>query len=189
MGIKLVFFAIILFSFNSGQIALAPASGDGTLQNPYHIESLGNLYWISADSSNWDKHYTQMNDIDAAETYNWFDGKGWMPIGKSSIRFTGTYDGGGYLIYGLTVNRPDENFQALFGMTAEAEIKNLNVACNVTGNTFTAGLVGYSIISEIEKCRVEGEINGIYRSGGLVGFSNESDISLCYSNVNIIGDS
>lgn len=108
-------FFLVLFSILSAQTAIAPAAGDGTFLNPYQITSLENLYWIAANSSNWDKYYTQMNDIDAVETFSFFDGKGWKAIGNTNNRFTGKYNGKNHTILNLYINRPEEDLVGLFG--------------------------------------------------------------------------
>ena len=150
MGNKLFFFTVILFTFISGQAAVSPAFGDGSFQNPFHIESLGNLYWIAADSSNWDKYYTQMNDIDAAETYNWFEGKGWKAIGNTNIRFTGKYNGKNHTVLNLNINRPEEDLVGLFGMIEDADIDSLKlINTNIAGHTFVGGIAAYNYVSFI----------------------------------------
>ena len=77
---KLLFWGIVLVfcsSFLFGQTPIAPASGGGSEDNPYQISSLENVYWIAGNSSNWQFHYVQANDINASETYMWFNGLGW----------------------------------------------------------------------------------------------------------------
>ena len=90
---KLLGILIVLLMANAGlmaQTAIAPAVGDGAVDNPYEIASLENLYWIAATdnvvpdpdrATRWSSHYIQTADIDAFDTENWFNGAGWIPIG------------------------------------------------------------------------------------------------------------
>jgi hypothetical protein len=64
-GIKFIFFkfniTIVCMGLFTTQIhaqtATAPSSGSGTSGNPYQISSLNNLYWIYANTAEWNKHY------------------------------------------------------------------------------------------------------------------------------------
>ena len=70
--------------------------------------------------------YRLMNNLDstalgyarlASKTAN--QGKGWQPIGTSDNPFTGSFDGHGYEIWDLSVDRPDEEEVGLFGRGGE----------------------------------------------------------------------
>ncbi len=105
-----------------GQTAVSPTTGDGTIGNPYQISTIGNLYWISENSSRWANHYIQMENIDASETAKWFSNGaggyyGWSPIGNWTNKFSGVYDGNGHIIDSLYINRPDVPYLGLFGAT------------------------------------------------------------------------
>ena len=97
----------------SGNIA-SLLVGDGTSGAPYQISSLNSLYWIALNSAEWGKYFVQTADINASETSTWFGGAGWTPIASLSEKFTGSYNGGGFSISGLTINRPASNAQGLF---------------------------------------------------------------------------
>ena len=91
------------------------AGGSGTEAEPYEVATLEQLQLI-ADTLYLDKHFIQIADIDASETVDWNGGKGFEPIGRmgchgdgiSHIPFTGSYDGNGYKIENLTINRENE---------------------------------------------------------------------------------
>jgi hypothetical protein len=85
-----------------GASGILPIAGDGSSGNPYQIATLENLYWIAENSSRWSLHYKQTADLDASSTNS---GSGWSPIGNETTKFTGTYDGGGYTINSLYINR------------------------------------------------------------------------------------
>jgi len=108
-------------------------SGDGSNTAPYQIASLSDLRWLSQTPSAWDSFFSQTADIDAQATESWDAGAGFSPIGISEAQcFTGTYNGNGYSISNLYINRPDTDIIALFGYTEGAYISNLQLElCNV----------------------------------------------------------
>jgi hypothetical protein len=80
------------------QTITPPAEGDGSEANPYEIANPNNLYWLTQNDTEWGKHFIQTADIDASETTAWNDGAGFIPIGNSSIKFTGSYNGQGFIV-------------------------------------------------------------------------------------------
>ena len=91
--LTLTLITLLITAASFGQTAEAPANGDGSESNPYEIANLNNLYWLSQNSSEWDKHYIQTADIDASSTSTWDGGNGFSPIASYDTRFTGSYDG------------------------------------------------------------------------------------------------
>lgn len=55
----LIGLAVIL----NAQVAIQPSLGTGTESDPYQIATLENLYWITADSLNWDKQFMEENHV------------------------------------------------------------------------------------------------------------------------------
>ena len=110
-------------------------------------------------------------------------GEGWTPIGKYGREFACIFDGNGYVVSNLYINRPNNTEIGLFGDAANAEIKNLGVVnADVTGKYDVGGLVGYAELEKINNCFVTGNIVGTdFFVGGLIGFSRELDISNCYA--------
>ena len=163
----------VSFFYSYSQTATAPATGNGTENDPYQISSLENLLWIAQNTSAWNKHFIQTSDIDASETSTWNGGEGWMPIGNSSIRFTGKYNGNDYAIHALYINRPGTNYQGLFGYIRDASVLNLGLTdLDITGYNYTGGLTGYSYRATIENCSSSGNLGGYQYVGGLVGYLN-----------------
>src|SRR5690625_6016543 len=80
---------------------------------PYQVSTIEQLQKIRNYS---DKFYKQTNDIDASQTKNWNDGRGFLPIGDDLIQFSGNYDGSNFKITHLTINNFDEA-SGLFGRT------------------------------------------------------------------------
>jgi len=134
-------------------------------------------------------HYVLMNDLDAT-TAGYADltgpaadrGQGWQPIGTDDDRFTGSFDGQGYEISGLVINRPDEDDVGLFGSIREGIIKNVGVVeADVTGRRSVGVLVGQNWLGTVGivgppsatystySC---GSVHGTDDVGGLVGRNN-----------------
>jgi|GEM_PF-2083929 len=169
-------------SWEGYPVSAPPTSGDGSEGNPYQLATLDELFWITQNPDSWDKHFIQMGDIDAAETVSWDDSSGLKPIGYTSPYFTGSYDGNGFAIKNLTINRPDQaNYTGLFGIIGSgAEVNNLTLSnVNITGDMDVGGMAGKNSGS-INKCIVKGSITGNKNVGGLAG-NNWGPVNECYS--------
>ena len=163
-------------------------SGSGTVGDPYQITSLNNLYWISQNTSAWNKYYIQKNDIDASLTSNWNNGSGFSPIGNSSTYFTGQYKGKGHIISNLYINRPTANYIGLFG-TSNGKLDSLGLEdVNITGGDYVGGLIGVNFFGTVTQCYTTGNVTVNYNfGGGLVG-NNYRTISNCYTSCTLGGE-
>ena len=118
-------------------------------------------------------------------------GKDWTPIGTSfSNKYTGTFDGGGHTIKGLTVTTNDQ-FVGLFGYLNRAgTVKNVVMeGIQITSNHMfgcTGGVVGYSW-GTIENCSVSGSVSGTDCVGGVVGSQKAGSIIGCSSSATVKG--
>ena len=118
-------------------------------------------------------------------------GKGWTPIGTSyDNSYTGTFDGGGHTIKGLTVTTNDQ-FVGLFGYLNRAgTVKNVVMeGIQITSNHMfgcTGGVVGYSW-GTIENCSVSGSVSGTDCVGGVVGSQKAGSIIGCSSSATVKG--
>ena len=118
-------------------------------------------------------------------------GKDWTPIGTSfSNKYTGTFDGGGHTIKGLTVTTNDQ-FVGLFGSIGYAgTVKNVMMEdVQITSNRssgFAGGVAGYSD-GTIENCSVSGSVSGTVYVGGVVGAQWEGSITGCSSSATVKG--
>ena len=118
-------------------------------------------------------------------------GKGWTPIGTNyDNSYTGTFDGGGHTIKGLTVTTNDQ-FVGLFGYLNRAgTVKNVVMeGIQITSNHMfgcTGGLVGYSW-GTIENCSVSGSVSGTDCVGGVVGSQKAGSIIGCSSSATVKG--
>ena len=117
-------------------------------------------------------------------------GKDWMPIGTSNP-YSGTFDGGGHTITGLTFTTNDEH-AGLFGWLSKAgTVKNVVMeGVQITSNQIyggsIGGVVGYSW-GTIENCSVSGSVSGTVYVGGVVGVQIGGSITGCSSSATVKG--
>ena len=153
---------------------------------PIPVYTAGDLHQIRDNPG---AHYIQMANIDLGVT-PWNEGSGWLPIGDGDTPFTGIYDGNGYTISNLTIQRPDGMYVGLFGFTdtaAPESLKNIVlVDASVTGSFIVGGMVG-NAGGPIENCSVSGTITGDDGyTGGVVGLAQQI-ISHCSADVAVNG--
>jgi hypothetical protein len=193
-GIFLITAVIITAMIGFGGTCYRPS------YNPPSSENLEIRTWYDLDDvrDNLAGHHTLMNDLNsttagygelASSTAN--GGKGWQPIGTQDNLFTGTFDGQGYEIKDLFINRPSEGGVGLFGVVGEGVvIKNLGVVdVTVTGLEGVGGLVGGGN-GNVSNSYSTGSVTG-YESfiGGLVGGLLYGTVSNSYSTASITGAS
>ena len=170
-------------------VSLAAAKDPG-----YTIEGNGSYTVTSADGlinvaelvngGKTDINITLDKDIDLT-------GKEWTPIGTGySNKYTGTFDGGGHTIKGLTVTTNDQ-FVGLFGSIGYAgTVKNVMMEdVQITSNRssgFAGGVAGYSD-GTIENCSVSGSVSGTVYVGGVVGVQIGGSITGCSSSATVNG--
>ena len=118
-------------------------------------------------------------------------GKGWTPIGTDyDNSYTGTFDGGGHTITGLTITTKDQ-FVGLFGYLNRAgTVKNVVMeGIQITSNHMfgnTGGVAGFSW-GTIENCSVSGSVSGTKCVGGVVGAQKAGSITGCSSSATVKG--
>ena len=147
------------------------------LGRPYSIEQAPVLFGENRDARI-GAHYRLMNDIDATATREWNGGEGFDPIDGY---FAGVFDGGGYAVRGLWIERPNESHIALFGETgSRGLVMSVGVVdAHVRGNHYVGAVVGLSY-GRVLSSGSSGEVLGVGNVGGLVGYSLE-DISSSWS--------
>ena len=174
-------------------ISLAAAKDLG-----YTIESNGSYTVTSADGlmniaklvngGKTDINITLDKNIDLT-------GKDWTPIGTDyDNAYTGTFDGGGHTITGLTVTTNDQ-YVGLFGYLGKfgkfCTVKNvvmdgIQITCNHRLGS-AGGVAGFSRAVTIENCSVSGSVSGTMRAGGVVGGQNGGSITGCSSSATVKG--
>ncbi|MEE4175997.1 MAG: T9SS type A sorting domain-containing protein [Bacteroides sp.] len=142
------------------------SAGDGSYDNPFLVDSPDELYTVRIYPY---KVFMQTADIDLGVSA-WKDGEGWLPIGDNDQRATLYYDGNGFKISNLTINRPEKDFIGLFGAIQDTNLWNIALEnVNITGNSYTGALTGFSSNCDIYQCYSTGQVLGENILGGLVG--------------------
>ena len=142
----------------------------------------GLLAWNEAAQKDRSINCTLNADIDLT-------GKGWTPIGTDyDNSYTGTFDGGGHTIMGLTVTT-NYQYVGLFGRLGEAgTVKNVVMeGVNNHSLGYAGGVVGFSRGGTIENCSVSGSVSGTLCAGGVVGAQREASITGCSSSATVKG--
>jgi hypothetical protein len=179
----------------------APADWDGGGGGPYSIASLKNLRWLSETTSVWGDDFVVTQDIDASPTQYWNMGNhddddgttpeepmGFGPIGRVGIPFSGSFDGQGHTIGGLTINRPAEDYVGLFGVAMNAVISNVILdGVALLGEDSVGGVVGFADLGAFTSCQVTGTVEGVYEIGGFAGTLYDSTVSSCQSSGAVFG--
>ena len=145
----------------------------------------GLLAWNEAAQKDRSINCTLTADIDLT-------GKDWSPIGTNFYNsYTGTFDGGGHTIKGLTVTTNDQ-YVGLFGRLGKAgTVKNvvmdgIQITCNHRLG-YAGGVAGFSWGGTIENCSVSGSVSGTICAGGVVGIQWEASITGCSSSATVKG--
>lgn len=153
-------------------------SGSGTAVDPYLISEADHLIYLSQTTSDWSgKYFSQTADVDLEDC-------SFSPIGLhdggSGPYFTGTYNGGGNTISGLTVSHTTSGeYAGLFGATnGDFTVTNLGlegVNVSTSGNEAVGSLLGYANLGSgavtIRNVYVSGVVTAETgaRAGGIVG--------------------
>ena len=160
-----------------------PSKGDGKVGNPYIITKAEELKWFR-DEVNRGKYSIcakisdEVDVIDMSTVCHVEDKSqnleevSWEPIGNTTNRYMGTFDGNNKTITNLYINANQE-YSGLFGYTYRSAIKNLTfVNANVTNtNSFTGILVGYGYGGTYQNIMTSTscEVNGGDGTGGIAG--------------------
>lgn len=157
-------------------------SEDGKTYEVYNAEGLKNIAELVNEEWKLDINITLTNNIDLT-------GIDWTPIGKDDNKaYTGTFDGNGKTITGLTVTRSNR-YTGLFGFI-KGTVKNVVLTeVNITSGTFVGGVAGWSFGGNIENCSVSGSVSGSSGSdvGGVVGYQQVGSITGCSSSATVKG--
>jgi hypothetical protein len=183
---------------------LNTANQDGSM-------AVGSLYQLQGMSGNLASHYYLTQDIDASRTASsvaagdggnsadvW-GGRGFAPVGHSTIRFTGDFDGNGHVINSLNIKRPSNDNVGLFGYADGSTLRDVGLTnLNISGKDYTAGLAGYFRSTAalgnalIDGVYVSGQVSGEDHVGGVGGIvvtltngTQEVKVANSYSNANV----
>ncbi len=129
------------------------AGGTGSREDPFLISTPQQFDHIREYRS---QCFRLINDLDFSD-YVREDGQSWWPLGEwgsgdnAMERFRGFFDGGGYSIRNLSVERKAHDL-SIFGVTEGAEIINLKVEnCSIIGEGRLGVLTGATFSTKIEQ--------------------------------------
>ena len=160
-----------------------PSSGNGEVDSPYIITTAEELKWFRDEVNRGRKNIcakiadnVEVIDMStvchAADKSQNLEEVSWEPIGNTTNRYMGTFDGNNKTITNLYINANQE-YSGLFGYTFISTIKNLTfVNANVTNtNSFTGILVGYGYGGTYQNIMTSTscEVNGGDVTGGIAG--------------------
>ena len=140
----------------------------------------GLLAWAEAARKDMSLNCTLTADIALPEVAE--GESNWTPFGyydaanKQYIGYTGTFEGGGHTITGLTIYLPGQNDVGMFGMIGQSgmeespkgTVQHLTLAgVKITGNDFVGGVVGYNLSGTVTGCYWNNNRDkGIYAGSG-----------------------
>ena len=168
------------------QTTKRPAKGNGDVENPFQISTAAELAWfrdyVNEKYENVKASAKLTADIDlsgfchAADASKNIGNKSWVPIGNSTNKYQGTFDGNNKTITNLYINASQLNV-GLFGCTYEGTIKNLTFEyANVTNtNNYVGVLVGKAFWgSTLQNIKISNtcQIKGGNDTGGIAGYLN-----------------
>lgn len=181
--------AAITFSAGDADVQLSVlqyfdfAGGNGTEGEPFEI---ANPIHLKNMQLHLDAHFVQIANLDL-KVFPWDTSPGWIPIGFQ-YPFSGSYNGNGYLITNMMIDRPEDEHLGLFGQIDQATLQNIRlVHLDVKGYQYVGGLVGKAEDSLIEYCFVTGEVQGEAQTGGIAGITFNTQILSSYTKTDVGG--
>ncbi|WP_406658051.1 PKD domain-containing protein [Methanolobus sp. ZRKC2] len=142
------------------------SGGSGTLADPYQLSTDSDIDTLSVTSADWGKNFTLTQNITLVGNHS--------SIGNSSIRFTGDFNGSGFIVNNLTVFQTTYD-AGFFGCTdLGANIHDLGVEASSDGIVTTSDYVGVLVgknYGTVNNSYATGNASGNHRVGGLIGYN------------------
>ncbi|MEG0879905.1 MAG: filamentous hemagglutinin N-terminal domain-containing protein [Janthinobacterium sp.] len=185
-GATLPGFSARSFTIGSGAGFLRVAGGDGGA-TPYLLADIYGLQGIA--SLGLGNNYRLAGNIDASGTVNWNNGQGFVPIAGGGSGFSGVFDGGGFTLSNLKIDRSlvPGSAAGLFGSVQGGSLRNLTLSGgSVAGRANVGALVGEVVSGTIDNVNSSVAVSGQRNVGGLVG-SNGGAITLSASSGAVTG--
>ena len=174
----------ILMPYGGAWAQTKPSSGNGEVDSPYIITTAEELKWFRDEVNRGRNNIcakiadnVEVIDMStvchAADKSQNLEEVSWEPIGNTTNRYMGTFNGNNKTITNLYINANQE-YSGLFGYTFISTIKNLTfVNANVTNTgVFTGILVGYANTSTLQNIKISNTCQmkgGEDYTGGIAG--------------------
>lgn len=159
-------------------LGLQGSTLDGTVKAVNDCLLISNINELQAIQNNLNGNYMLKGDINAGSTKGWNSGTGFKPIGGDGSGFTGVFNGMGYAINDLYMNRPDDVYIGLFGVIEKSGVvKDFQLSGEfISDKTPPDGLKGKGSIAGENWGRIENVINhasikATGYAGGIVGMN------------------
>ena len=175
---------VILMPYGGAWAQTKPSSGNGEVDSPYIITTAEELKWFRDEVNRGRNNIcakiadnVEVIDMStvchAADKSQNLEEVSWEPIGNTTNRYMGTFNGNNKTITNLYINANQE-YSGLFGYTFISTIKNLTfVNANVTNTgVFTGILVGYANTSTLQNIKISNTCQmkgGEDYTGGIAG--------------------
>ena len=166
-------------------------SGSGTENDPYLIFYADQLTQVRNFLGKSGVYFKLMSDIDLTD---WIEenspNQGWQPIGVSSSKFQGIFDGNNHTISNLNIDRPSSSAVGLFGYADGATFKNIVIVeTTITGNGDVGPVCGNASSSTFSNCKVTATINAKGNTvGGIAGSASGTFTNNKVTNTTINGN-
>jgi outer membrane protein OmpA-like peptidoglycan-associated protein len=201
--------------YGSGAVITCDLSGAGTSVLPYDVNSAVQLAEVSdcnSAAAGAYEHYKLSANIDltplskgigdasqaTGDGWNTTDTGGastggWVPLGDygddstvfANTKFFGDFNGAGFTISNLKIDRSSEQYLGLFGQVRNSYIHNLTLTNNQidAGYRYIGGLAGSAEYSNFDKIWLTSGTIKVFSSyaGGLIGSLNNSNMT----NINV----
>ncbi len=171
------------------------AEENGTAEKPFILESeeeIAGLAKLVANGTSFSGKYIKIGDSVTSTVRNSaktsavrnveanpstekvidLDWSEWEPIGTASQPFMGHFDGNGYTIRNLLINKEGQNDVGFFGFTAGGSVKNLIIENAIVKGRLDVGVVaGTPYTSKYSNITVKGnvKVDGMSYVGGAFG--------------------
>ncbi|MBQ7855817.1 MAG: hypothetical protein IJ348_01720 [Alistipes sp.] len=176
---------IIASEYAYGGETVAP--GIAIINGDTHILAESGLDWL-ADAVNGTSSRAEANSFKGKKVILDTDidlgNKEWTPIGNSTNKFQGIFDGAGHTISNLKISGSGKSNIGLFGVTTDGEIKNLVIEnADIVGRLNVGVVAGTPYTSKYTNITVKGlvKVEGMSYVGGVGGknaYTNWTDVTV-----------
>lgn len=172
---KQILCVIVLMGSAAG-LGQSYSGGNGTTLSPYLISKSQDWQQLSVASGDWGKVFRLTRHLDLS-------GVPVVPVGNWPNPFSGTFDGNGFSILNLSIQRPQQSYVGLFGYVgATGRIENLGLAGATVRGVESVGALAGRNHGVIVGCYVWGNVGGSsWDVGGLVGSNVGGAIAESYA--------
>ncbi|MEK7355995.1 MAG: hypothetical protein AAB250_06070, partial [Bdellovibrionota bacterium] len=169
----------------AGQLRRANLFGAGTSSDPYEICSPYQLNSLATDASYMNAYFKQTADLDMSCIAS-----NHVPVGSSSVPFTGTYDGNSKTIRNWKYVSSASDDVGVFAYVRAANIHDLTIeSATVTGKDYVGIAFGRAEASHLLQIATAGTVTGVNYVGGVAGRAELGAVNQSRSSAKVVGTS